>query len=540
MAKKQKPKSKATGDQKSAKPVLDEIATVKNDIIQDYIGDTVLNPDKVLKSESGGKGIEFYEDLLRDSEVRSALQTRRLAVIGKEWSVDPASEDDADVEIAEFVKDAFLDCNFDSARQSLLSGIVLGYKPAEIMWEFVDGAIKIKEIIGKASRRFVFDTQGKLRLLTLQNMINGEEVPDRKFIVFRNVSDNGSYYGDGLGSSLYWHVWFRKNGIKFWAIFCDKFGSPTAVGKYPPGTTKEQQDALLAAIEAIQQESGIKIPDTMAIELLEATRAGSINTYESFCAYHDKAISKVLLGHSAATESTPGKLGNETQSVNIRQDYLKADADALCECLNNSLVRWLVDYNFPNVKAYPKVWIRTEPEKDLKPLADRDLVLARDLRLPVMEKYFYETYGIPQPEEGEKLIEIPAAIPTPNPSQEGNKSEIRSPIGSGTKSEMGGRQYAESVRAENFQPLQSHQQALDGLIEKTSSAAAKSLEANEQKILGIMESSKSYEEAREKLQGLNIDMKEFETLIERSALAGLVFGKYTIKTEIKPRQDEQD
>lgn len=77
------------------------------------------------------------------------------------------------------------------------------------------------------------------------------------------------------------------------------------------------------------------------------------------------------------------------------------------------------------------------------------------------------------------------------------------------------------------------QQALDGLIENAGSAAAESLAANEQKILGIVESSKSYEEAREKLQGLNIDMKEFETLIERSALAGLVFGKYAVKSETK-------
>ena len=504
--------------------ITDEIATTKNDIIMDYIGNVALNPDKVLRSESGGKGIELYEDLLRDSEVQSALQTRKLAVVGKEWEVIPASDDTEDVNIADFVKDVLLHCNYDAARQSLLSGIVLGFKAAEVMWEYSEGDIWIKEITGKASRRFVFDLQGKLRLLTLQNMIEGIEVPDRKFIVFRNVSDNGSYYGDGLGRSLYWPVWFRKNGIKFWAIFCDKFGSPTGVGKYPPGTLPEKQNDLLDAVKAIQQESGIVIPENMIIELLEATRAGSINTYETFCAYNDKAINKVLLGHSAATESTPGKLGNEQGSMDIRQDYIKADADSLCECQNNSLIRWIVDYNFPDTKEYPKVWIRTEPEEDLKPLADRDLILVRDLRLPVTKKYFYETYGIPQPEEGEELIEIPATVPTPYgqvsnlPLQEGNYP--------------GGRQYAESVRAENLQPLQSNQQALDGLIDNSGSAAAQSLAANEKKILGIVESSKSYEEAKEKLQGLNIDMKEFETLIERSALAGLVFGKYAVRSEM--------
>ena len=513
-----------TKTSKDARPTMDEIATVRNDIIQDYIGNVVLNPDKVLRTESGGKGIELYEDIMRDSEVQSALQTRKLAVVGKEWEIVPASDDAEDMKIAEFVEDVLKQCNYDAARQSLLSGIVLGYKPAEVMWEYSEGDIWIKEIIGKASRRFVFDLQGRLRLLTMQNMIEGIEVPDRKFVVYRNTSDNGSYYGDGLGRSLYWPVWFRKNGIKFWAIFCDKFGSPTGVGKYPAGTIKEKQNDLLDAVTAIQQESGIIIPDNMIIELLEATRAGSINTYETFCAYNDKAINKVLLGHSAATESTPGKLGNEQGSMDIRQDYIKADADSLCECQNNSLIKWIVDYNFPDVTEYPKVWIRTEPEEDLKLLADRDLILVRDLRLPVAKKYFYETYGIPQPEEGEELIEIPATTPTPNPSQEGNYP--------------GRQQYAENrgdAHRRDTMPRvpTAEQQALDGLIDNAGSAAAASLAANEQMILGVMESSKSYDEAREKLQGLNIDMKEFETLIERSALAGLVFGKYAIKNETK-------
>ncbi len=490
--------------------ITDEIASVKNDIVMDYIGNTVLNPDKVLRSESGGKGIELYEDLLRDSEVQSALQTRKLAVIGKEWEVIPASDDSEDVKIAEFVEGVLKHCNYDAARQSLLSGFVLGFKPAEVMWEYSEGDIWIKEIIGKASRRFVFDLQGRLRLLTLQNMIEGMEVPERKFVVFRNVSDNGSYYGDGLGRSLYWPVWFRKNGIKFWAIFCDKFGSPTPVGKYPPGTPKPKQDDLLAAITAIQQESGVIIPENMIIELLEAQRAGSIDAYDSFCAYQDKAINKVLLGHSAATESTPGKLGNEQQSVDIRQDYLKADADALCECQNNSLIRWIVDYNFPGVTEYPKVWIRTEPEEDLKPLAERDSILVKEIGLPVTKKYFYETYGIPQPEEGEELIEIPAAPPPYPPSKGGQMS----PAGGGA----GGGQFAE-IRNQGMH-------VTDILSGKMHDAI--SLDNLIDPIKKLMEESATLQEFRDKVLEMypKLNSKEIAATITNALLTAELGGRH--------------
>lgn len=401
----------------SGRPITDEIATVEKDIYQDYIGKTLLNPDKVLKSEAGGKGIELYEDLLRDDKVGSTLQTRKLAVVGKEWDIEPASEKRADQKIAELVRQVLLGCNYDAARRSLLSGLVMGFKPAEIMWEYSEGQVWIKEIIGRASRRFVFDTERRLRLITLTNMIEGEELPERKFIVFTNDSDNGSPYGDGLGRLLYWPVWFKKNGVKFWSIYLDKFGSPTAIGKYPPGTEPKQQTALLDAIDAIQQESAIKIPDNMQIELLEATRSGAVNTYEGFCNFWNSAIAQIILGQTLTSDiGDKGSYAASQTHEDVRQDYLKADADALCELQNNGLIKWIVDYNFPNVTAYPKVWIRTDPEKNLKPLAERDKILIVDMGLPVAKKYLYETYGITEPEEGQELLETPSATSNQQPA----------------------------------------------------------------------------------------------------------------------------
>lgn len=393
----------------SEKPVLDEIAVIEKDIYQGFIGNTLINPDKTLKSESGGKGVEIYEDILRDPEIRQAMQTRRLAVTGREWEVIPASEDSRDVKIAEFIEEAFLKCNFDVGRRQLLSAIVIGFKVSEIMWEYSEGSVWIKRFLGKESRRFTFDTKRNLKLLTLSNMIEGEEVPPRKFQVFSWGSENDTPFGYGLGASLYWLDWFGKNSLKFWLIFADKFGTPTTIGKYPTGTAKAQQDVLLEALESIQQEAAIKIPDTMTIELLEAARTGSIDTYEKLCNYLDKKKTKLILGQTLTSDiGDKGSYAASQTHDDVRKEIVKADADELCEALNAQVVRWLVDYNFPNVTKYPQVWIRTEDETDLKPLAERDRIIAVDIGVPVTKKYFYDTYGIPEPQEGEEVIVIPA------------------------------------------------------------------------------------------------------------------------------------
>ncbi len=370
-----------------------------------YTGKILLNPDKTLRTE-GPQNTEIYEDLLRDAQVRSTLQTRRLAVIGREWSVIPASNTETDRGVAAYVEKALRGFDFDSARLALLQGILTGFKVSEIMWEYSGGDVWVKEMIARPCRRWSFGLKRELRMLTRANTFEGAPVPDRKFQVFRYVSDNGSPYGDGLGSSLYWPVWFKKNAIKFWLIFAEKFGSPTAVGTYPPGTTREQQDALLGALAAIQQESAIKIPEAMKITLLEAQRAGTVNTHESLCRFMDGEISKAVLGQTLTTEMgrSGGSLAAARTHDEVRQDYMRADAELLSNQLNDQLLRWITDFNFPGVRKYPRLWIRTGEEVDMKLLADRDQVL-QGMGLKIPAAYAYQTYGIPKPEAGEDVLE---------------------------------------------------------------------------------------------------------------------------------------
>ena len=72
-------------------------------------------------------------------------------------------------------------------------------------------------------------------------MVEGEELPDRKFIIHSVGGKDGSPYGLGVGHRLFWPVFFKRQGISFWLIFAEKFGTPTAVGKYPGGADPGDQ-----------------------------------------------------------------------------------------------------------------------------------------------------------------------------------------------------------------------------------------------------------------------------------------------------------
>jgi phage gp29-like protein len=477
------------------KPITNQIMTAQNDITLNYIGKILLNPDTVLSSQSGGQGIKIYEDMLFEARVFSEMQKRKLAVIGKEWDIEPASDDTQDVKVADFVKEVFKKFSYDTARQALLSGIITGFKPAEVMWNYSEGDIWIKSLNGGSPRRFAFDLQGNLRLLTWGNMIEGEALPERKFIIFRNPSDNNSPFGDALGRALYWPIWFKKNGIKFWAVFLDKFGQPTPWGKYPSGTDGDSQNKLLDSLKAMQTDQAIITPDNVTVELLEAARSSSVDSYDRWEKFWNDAITFIILGQTATTEGTPGKLGAETERADIRQEIVKADADLLSEPQNNDLIPWICDYNFPGLKKYPKVWVRTDPEEDLKPLAERDRIIVKEIGLPTPKKYFYDTYGIPEPEEGEEIITPPQTPAQPFGFAESNIQKAE-----------GRRQKAESRNI-----LKADTKDIDQLVKNSLEQGG--IQEFHNSLMEIIDEAKSLEDLQakilERFKDLNLDkMKE--------------------------------
>jgi phage gp29-like protein len=338
------------------------------------------------------------------------LQARRLAVVGCEWEVLPKTDGPQDVRIADFVRSVLEETNFDQGCFEMLQGLLTGYKVIEIMWRADGGGVRIEEFRGREPHRFGFGWDDNPRLLTMENPIEGEPLPDHKFMVFRFGASSHNPYGLGLGYRLYWPVWFKKNAIKFWMVFAEKFGSPTGLGKYPPTATGAERDKLLEAIDSIQQETGVIIPQDMTIEFLEAARSSSVNTYADLCEFMNRAIAKVILGQTLTTEtSDSGTYGLGRVQNEVRLDIVKADADALCEALNRQAVRWICDFNFPPSmlkNGYPKIWRRVEPERDLKQLAERDRIVLKDLGLgaSVPLSYLAETYNIPLARKKDKVI----------------------------------------------------------------------------------------------------------------------------------------
>ncbi|KJS43364.1 MAG: hypothetical protein VR71_10630 [Roseovarius sp. BRH_c41] len=360
------------------------------DITRPWIGPLLEPTDPILRTRGGGS-FDIYKPILTDPQVKSVMTQRISAVTSREWEVVPGEETAAGKRAADWLRDELSAMKFDRLTEKMLWGLFYGYSVAEQMFRR-DGQLWGWEEIRVRDRvRFRFDEECGLRLLTMSNMLTGEEMPPEKFWVFSTGADHDDEpYGLGLAHWLYWPVWFKRNGLKLWLIALDKFGMPTARGKYPSQATEAEQKKLLEAVMAIRSEAGIIIPEGMDIELLSAPSGASSLDYQKLHDTMDAAISKIVLSQTMTTDNGSSRSQAEVHD-DVGDAVKKSDADLVCQSFNEGPVARLCGFNFPGV-APPRVWRKMEDPEDTTAAVDRDEKLHR-IGWQMTEDRVKEIYG---------------------------------------------------------------------------------------------------------------------------------------------------
>ncbi|WP_418648882.1 DUF935 domain-containing protein [Thauera butanivorans] len=403
------------------RPVVDEAAHIELSMLSMFGG--LMQPDDdTLATRGGNKGVRIYRELERDAHAWAVLDKRKRAVIARTWKVVPASERPRDVEMAERVEAQLLRFPFDQVCHDLLDATLMGYAVGEIMWRVRPGEVDVAEVIPRAQERFVFDMERRLRLLTRDEPTFGRIMPERKFIVHRRGGADGNPYGLGLGTRLFWPVFFKRQGVTFWLTFLDKFGAPAPVGKYPSGASDEQKRTLLQALKALRMESATIIPEGMLIDLVEAKRAGNTDAFEKLARYMDEQMALIVLGETMSTTSAASGLGSRQAEVHneVRLELARVDADLLTDTLSQTLVRWIVEFNDPGA-GVPRVERDFSEPEDLGAKATRDKQLV-EMGLEPEDAYIAEFYPGWKRGVGATLGRVSAFAAPADDSQDGQRA----------------------------------------------------------------------------------------------------------------------
>ncbi len=330
--------------------------------------------DDILIEEAGGgpRAIEHYTRLFNDSAVISAWEKLVGEIVQRKWEVFPASSSDKDEEVAEFVRQTLYhigsntrqsrgrdmlvasNSGFDSFIRGMCESLILGISIGEICWIRQGSYIIPSEIKIRDPRRiqFILNEDGSIspRVITIQSPVEGIPVPMRSLVIHRHwaYSNNMDPYGTGLGRQLYSLVEFRRTLLSFWLQYADKHTTPTAIGKFSLGTPEEEVQSLFSALQRLGQETALVIPDEMDVDWLKGGE-GRPEMYQTLITYIDQQISFLINGESTVGQDTGsvGSYARDSIADSVRMRKAKAFSEQLDETLNATLIRWIVELNYP-------------------------------------------------------------------------------------------------------------------------------------------------------------------------------------------------
>lgn len=380
-----------------ARFLSDEIATRARSLDFMFGGMLLPNPDPVLRAR--GQHIRVYRDLRVDAHVGGCVRRRKSAVKALQWGLDRGQ---SPARVHKSIEHLFADLPMDQIIGEALNAVLYGYQPMEIMWQS-RGAMWVPDnVVGKPPEWFGFDTDNQLRFKTRDNQLQGELLPERKFLLPRQDATYDNPYGFADLSMCYWPIVFKKGGQKFWLRFSEKYGGTFMVGKLPRTAEKSDHDKLLEQLDALIQDGVGTIPDDGSVEPLESgSKAASADLYERLVMFCRSEVSIALTGTNQTTEANSNK-ASASAGLEVADDLRDGDAEVITEAVN-TLIKWVVERNWAS--AVPPRFEMWDQEAKDKLQADRDASNAK-AGAKFTNKYWMRAYGY---EEGDLAESAPPA-----------------------------------------------------------------------------------------------------------------------------------
>ena len=322
----------------------------------------VVRPNDDLLIQKGGiSALIVYQRLLFDPNVQAAWMKVLQEITSRDLIVDPASDLPGDIAVKEFVEEELKNLPMDEIFRGMLEAYIVGFSVGEIMWRRTAAGVKAYDVRPRDPRRFLFAVDEKadmgfsMKMVTYANTLVGEDLPARKFIIFRYwTQSNGDPYGCGLGRTLYPIVKFKRRALESQLLYSDRYANPTAVAKAPLAATTQEIDALYSHLVNLSQETALILPEGYDLEFINPQ--GSPDTFTQLRESLVKEINMLVAGEDETGNADAGSRASSEVALQVREVRAKELAELLCETLNETLVRWIVDLNFGTSVVAPKVY----------------------------------------------------------------------------------------------------------------------------------------------------------------------------------------
>lgn len=332
------------------------------------------NQDALLLKK--GKGLELYDRMLLDDTVDGTLSLMKAMVKAADWEIEPASDDEKDIEIKDALKENLeaISPSFRDTLDNQLDCLNYGFSLMEPVWDrdMMPGKWWLRSIKGKYPHYciFVVDDVGDLDYFYFEAEPDKHyDVKDFLLTVFPYVK-NGSYYGTSILQSVY-REWFQIDVIsKFEGLYLQGMGIPALKVLYDILMSDEEVETIKTVIRRFQDNMHLFIPsirdkDTgdlkprVDVSFMEATRKSGDEFQKALSSRRTQIKRKLLLPDKLGFTDEGSKSGSynigQIQFEGIVQSVIGGISDRQADVFNRQLFRRWVDYNYGPQYDAPKL-----------------------------------------------------------------------------------------------------------------------------------------------------------------------------------------
>jgi len=424
----------------SQKPNLTEVSISHSGLFRSWPSQP-FNPMDTL---SQVKGLQIYEAMRSDDQVKAALNLKKGAMLSTGWEIVSASDAPEDKKIRNFVEDVFTNLDtlygsFDDVLFEILSAFDFGFSISEILWNILDrgefkGKVGLRTIKSRRPHSFGFDMDEHDNLLKNGIVQREDRFDPNKFLIYTFQKEFGNFYGLSDLRAAYRPWWMKDNIMKWWAIYLERFGVPLTIGKYPSTHPRASDiDTLRDILQNLQANTSMTFPDVFEIEFKEASGRGS-DVFKGAVEEMNLAIARSLLVPSLLGVSTQQDTGSFSQSRKHFDIFLividDARRDVQEDVIQNQLITRLVDFNF-QVDEYPQFefkqfteenrlelfgkWLEAVEKGVVKPTSEDEIHIRSTVNFPDREIPEGEVPIALKPPPAPPAPTMPAPQPQPEP-----------------------------------------------------------------------------------------------------------------------------
>lgn len=205
------------------------------------------------------------------------------------------------------------------------------------------------------------------------------------------------------------NVIYKRGALADWANFIEIFGMPVRVFKYDPNDPTSE-----AKLTKLVEEDGnliaMLVPNTADVEVIDGKTANASGDLQGkFVKFCNDENSIVVLGNTETTgNSGTGSQAKSKTHSDQQKELTKADIEYLENKLNDPhFIKILESYGLPVVEGGR---FNIKSEVDIAYAIQKieiDTALSA-AGLEISTDYFYDTYVIPVPKPGAKMLKAPA------------------------------------------------------------------------------------------------------------------------------------